>query len=66
MAVILYARVSTAEQNIEHQLGHAKAAGFTIDEVIAAVDEHRNAGGPREERESSFRGTPRALKKGGA
>src|SRR5712691_6396702 len=35
MAVILYARVSTAEQNIEHQLAHAKSAGFAIDEVVA-------------------------------
>src|SRR5882762_5786002 len=35
MATILYARVSTAEQTIDHQLVHAKAAGFTIDEVVA-------------------------------
>jgi putative DNA-invertase from lambdoid prophage Rac len=35
MATIRYARVSTAEQTIEHQLAHAKAAGFTIDEVVA-------------------------------
>jgi putative DNA-invertase from lambdoid prophage Rac len=35
MATILYARVSTAEQTIEHQLAHAKAAGFAIDEVVA-------------------------------
>jgi putative DNA-invertase from lambdoid prophage Rac len=35
MSTILYARVSTAEQTIDHQLAHAKAAGFTIDEVIA-------------------------------
>src|SRR5262245_531746 len=35
MATILYARVSTAEQTIEHQLVHARAAGFTIDEVVA-------------------------------
>ncbi len=35
MAVILYARVSTAEQTIEHQLAHATSAGFTIDEVVA-------------------------------
>ncbi len=34
MAVILYARVSTIEQTIEHQLAHARAAGFTIDEVV--------------------------------
>src|SRR6266852_373864 len=35
MANILYARVSTAEQTIEHQLAHAKSAGFSIDEVVA-------------------------------
>src|SRR5215470_7539699 len=35
MATVLYARVSTAEQTIEHQLAHAKAAGFVIDEVVA-------------------------------
>lgn len=35
MATILYARVSTAEQNITHQKAQAEAAGFTIDEVIA-------------------------------
>jgi predicted site-specific integrase-resolvase len=35
MATVLYARVSTAEQTIEHQLAHAKAAGFAIDEVVA-------------------------------
>src|SRR5262245_58031677 len=35
MATILYARVSTVEQQIEHQLAHAKAAGYAIDEVIA-------------------------------
>ena len=35
MAVILYARVSTAEQTIQHQLAHAKSAGFTIDDVVA-------------------------------
>jgi putative DNA-invertase from lambdoid prophage Rac len=35
MATILYARVSTVEQTIEHQLSHAKGAGFAIDEVIA-------------------------------
>jgi putative DNA-invertase from lambdoid prophage Rac len=35
MATILYARVSTAEQTIDHQLAHARAAGFTIDEVVA-------------------------------
>ncbi|WP_341864132.1 recombinase family protein [Gymnodinialimonas sp. 57CJ19] len=32
---ILYAGVSTAEQNLEHQRTQAEAAGFDIDEVIA-------------------------------
>ena len=32
---ILYARVSTAEQNLNHQRTHAEEAGFIIDEVIA-------------------------------
>lgn len=32
---ILYARVSTADQTLEHQLTQATAAGFVIDEVIA-------------------------------
>ena len=31
---ILYARVSTTEQNSDHQLTQAKAAGFTIDQVV--------------------------------
>jgi putative DNA-invertase from lambdoid prophage Rac len=35
MSTILCARVSTAEQTIDHQLAHARAAGFTIDEVVA-------------------------------
>src|SRR5215831_17837975 len=35
MAVILYARVSTAEQTIDHQLAQAKSAGFPIDDVVA-------------------------------
>jgi putative DNA-invertase from lambdoid prophage Rac len=35
MATVLYARVSTAEQTIDHQLAHARAAGFAIDEVVA-------------------------------
>jgi putative DNA-invertase from lambdoid prophage Rac len=35
MANILYARVSTAEQTIDHQVAHAKSAGFAIDEVVA-------------------------------
>jgi DNA invertase Pin-like site-specific DNA recombinase len=32
MATILYARVSTLEQTIEHQFAHATAAGFAIDD----------------------------------
>lgn len=32
---VLYARVSTAEQNLEHQKKQAEAAGFKIDKVIA-------------------------------
>lgn len=35
MSTILYARVSTTEQNLDHQLTQAQAAGFHIDEVIA-------------------------------
>jgi putative DNA-invertase from lambdoid prophage Rac len=35
MSTILYARVSTVEQIIEHQLAQAQAASFVIDEVIA-------------------------------
>lgn len=35
MATILYARVSTAEQNIEHQKAQSEAAGFVIDDVVA-------------------------------
>lgn len=35
MATILYARVSTAEQNLDHQRTQAEAAGFKIDEVVA-------------------------------
>jgi putative DNA-invertase from lambdoid prophage Rac len=35
MANILYARVSTAEQTIEHQLAYARGAGFAVDEVVA-------------------------------
>lgn len=34
MATILYARVSTAEQTIEHQRVQAEAAGFIFDEVV--------------------------------
>jgi len=32
---ILYARVSTADQNLDHQRVQAEAAGFKIDEVVA-------------------------------
>ncbi|MGR4926827.1 recombinase family protein [Bradyrhizobium sp. CAR08] len=35
MAVIFYARVSTAEQTIEHQRQQAEAAGFKIDRIVA-------------------------------
>ena len=35
MAVILYARVSTAEQTVEHQEAQARAAGFAIEDVVA-------------------------------
>jgi putative DNA-invertase from lambdoid prophage Rac len=35
MATVLYARVSSADQTIEHQLSHANSAGFAIDEVVA-------------------------------
>jgi putative DNA-invertase from lambdoid prophage Rac len=35
MSTILYARVSTLEQNLSHQRTQAEKAGFVIDEVIA-------------------------------
>ncbi|WP_321337510.1 recombinase family protein [Breoghania sp.] len=35
MSTILYARVSTIDQNLTHQRSQAQAAGFTIDEVVA-------------------------------
>jgi putative DNA-invertase from lambdoid prophage Rac len=35
LATIFYARVSTVDQNIEHQLAQAEAAGFKIDRVVA-------------------------------
>lgn len=35
MTTILYARVSTTEQTIDHQRTQAEAAGFKIDEVVA-------------------------------
>jgi putative DNA-invertase from lambdoid prophage Rac len=35
MTTILYARVSTLEQTIEHQRAHAESAGFVIDDVVS-------------------------------
>jgi len=35
MATFLYARVSTADQTLDHQRTQAEAAGFTFDHVIA-------------------------------
>lgn len=35
MAIILYARVSTSDQTIDHQEAQARKAGFQIDHVIA-------------------------------
>lgn len=35
MQTILYARVSTADQTIDHQKTHAEKAGFIIDDVVA-------------------------------
>jgi len=35
MTTVLYARVSTAEQTIDHQLEQATVAGFKIDEVVS-------------------------------
>jgi putative DNA-invertase from lambdoid prophage Rac len=35
MTTVLYARVSTSEQTIDHQRSQAEAAGFSIDEVVA-------------------------------
>lgn len=35
MKTVLYARVSTAEQTIDHQRTQAEAAGFKIDVVVA-------------------------------
>ena len=32
---VLYARVSTADQNLDHQKTHAEASGFIIDEVVS-------------------------------
>lgn len=35
MTTVLYARVSTFEQTLDHQQAQAEAAGFKIDGVIA-------------------------------
>lgn len=35
MSTVLYARVSTADQNLSHQKTQAEQAGFVIDEVVA-------------------------------
>lgn len=35
ISTILYARVSSVEQTLEHQITQAEQAGFTIDEVLA-------------------------------
>lgn len=35
MKTVFYARVSTPEQNLQHQRTQAEAAGFKIDEVVA-------------------------------
>ena len=35
MTTIFYARVSTRDQTLEHQITQAEAAGFKIDEVVA-------------------------------
>lgn len=35
MSTVLYARVSTADQNLAHQKTQAEQAGFVIDEVVA-------------------------------
>jgi len=35
MTTVLYARVSTSEQTLDHQRTQAEAAGFKIDEVVA-------------------------------
>ena len=35
MTTILYARVSTIEQTLEHQRVQAEKSGFTIDEVAS-------------------------------
>jgi len=35
VVTVFYARVSTADQTLDHQLTQAEQAGFTIDTVIA-------------------------------
>ena len=35
MTTIFYARVSTADQTLDHQINQAKEAGFKIDEVVS-------------------------------
>lgn len=35
MTTVLYARVSTQDQTLDHQLTQAQGSGFTIDEVVA-------------------------------
>jgi putative DNA-invertase from lambdoid prophage Rac len=35
MRTVLYCRVSTADQTLDHQRTQAEAAGFRFDEVIA-------------------------------
>lgn len=35
MTTVLYARVSTADQTLEHQVHHARRHGFEIDDVVA-------------------------------
>lgn len=38
MTTFLYARVSTVEQTLDHQLAQARAAGFTIDDEHVVAD----------------------------
>jgi DNA invertase Pin-like site-specific DNA recombinase len=35
MATVLYARVSTADQTLDHQRTQAEVAGFKLDRVVA-------------------------------
>lgn len=51
MKTILYARVSTTDQTIDHQRSQAEAAGFIIDEVVADVGVSGVATTLRERRE---------------